>query len=87
MNTVLRIGLTISIAAGASWTALGQDDMPPPAPPAPPAWPQVAPVAPEPPDVPAWPVLALVPPMPPEAADTLSAAGDTRAGRGRPEAG
>ncbi len=72
MNTVLRIGLTISIAAGASWTALGQDDMPPPAPPAPPAWPQVAPVAPEPPDVPAWPVLALVPPMPPEAADTLS---------------
>jgi len=46
MNTVCRIGLTISIAAGASWMAPGQEDV---VPPPPPAWPRVAPVPPVPP--------------------------------------
>ncbi len=69
MNTVLRIGLHISIALGAAWMALGQEDVPPP-PPAPDA-PQVAPAPPAPPEEPEG-VIVLpevpeisIPPLPP----------------------
>jgi tetratricopeptide (TPR) repeat protein len=50
MKMICRIGLTISIAAGASWMALAQDEVPPAAPPAPPS---IAPVAPVPHAIPA----------------------------------
>jgi len=83
MNTVFRIGLMISIAAGA-WIALGQDEVPPPAPP---VAPRVAPVPPSPsrdmvtepalapipaelPDV-AIPPVPPVPPIGPEMVETL----------------
>jgi tetratricopeptide (TPR) repeat protein len=59
LDTVLGIGLKMSIALGASWLALGQNQVPPP--PVPPSAPIVAPVP------PAMPVEAgeLAPPMPP----------------------
>jgi tetratricopeptide (TPR) repeat protein len=59
LDTVLRIGLKMSIALGASWLALGQDQVPPP--PVPPSAPIVAPV---PPAMPTEPE-DLAPPMPP----------------------
>ncbi len=79
MDKLFRIGLRMSIALGASWLALGQDQVPPP--PAPPDVPIVAPVRPIPPvppelenwasmppamelTVPEWPDMPL-PPIPP----------------------
>ena len=83
MNTIFRIGLTISIAAGASWMALGQDDVPPPAPPAPRAAPAppsprqemapgpvLAPIPAELPEV-AMPPVPPVPPIGPEEVEVL----------------
>jgi len=69
MNTVFRIGLIVSIAAGASWMALGQDEVPPPAPPSPPdvlTGPALAPVPAELPDIAIPP-----PPIGPEMVETL----------------
>ena len=74
MNKVFRIVLTLSIAAGASWIALGQDQVPPPAPAAPPevvTEPVLAPVPVELPDV-SVPPVPLVPPIGPEILETLS---------------
>jgi len=82
MNTVAKIGLRILIALGATWMALGQDDVPPP--PAPPATPHVAPApalaadaAPEPaiaPLPPELPDLAMppLPPISPKVAEVLA---------------
>jgi len=76
MNAVFRIGLTLSIAAGASWMALGQDEVPPPAPASPAASdvsaePVIAPVPAELPDV-AVPPVPPVPPLGPEMLATLA---------------
>ena len=88
MNTVFRIGLTISIAAGASWMALGQDDVPPPPLP---AVHRVAPVPPSPADVVGEPVIAPVPvelpdvsippvpPIPPLGPEMVETLGDVTA--------
>ncbi len=79
MNTVCRIGLTVSIAVGASWMALGQDDVPPPVPPVPPpamadesedlaTEPALAPFRLDMPDM----AVPPIPPLGPEVVETLT---------------
>lgn len=83
MNKVLRIGLHISIALGAAWMALAQDEVPPPPPKAPSA-PQVAPAPPPAPpaedfatdlefELPDLPEISIppIPPLPPNVEETL----------------
>ena len=77
MNKVFRIGLTLAIASGTSWMALGQDEVPPPAPPAPEmaTEPAIAPVPAELPDV----AIPPVPPIPPIGPEMLETLGDATA--------
>ncbi len=73
MHMVLRVGLHISIALGAAWMVLGQDELPPPPPPSPPGAPQVAPAPPAPPALPDVPEISIppIPPLPPIMEETL----------------
>lgn len=80
MNTVLRIGLHVSIALGAAWMAFGQEDVPPP--PSPPVAPAPPPALPEEPeggivlaDLPeiSLPPLPPIPPLSPKLEETLAA--------------